>query len=87
MEQYILALVIVKIKDPIISWTQFPDVFFQMFGDIDWQIGAVFDEKVDVEDNLVVLDTGILVSPAGLPENPRLLIRHAGSHKIQSCTS
>lgn len=61
MEQYILALVIVKIKDPIISWTQFPDVFFQMFGDIDRQIGAVFCEQVDVEDNLVVLDRASLL--------------------------
>ena len=74
MEQYILALVIVKIKDPIVSWTQFPDVFFQMFGDIDWQIGAVFGEQVDVEDNLVVLDTGILAAfafhPQGLQKIP-----------------
>ena len=68
MEQYILALIIVEIKDPVISWTQFPYIFFQVFCDVDWQIGTVFSEQVDVEKNLVVLDTGIFTGFAFHPQ-------------------
>ncbi|EGL41877.1 hypothetical protein HMPREF1039_0133 [Megasphaera lornae] len=39
-----------------------------MFGDIDRQIGAVFGEQVDIEDNLVVLDTGIFAAFAFHPQ-------------------
>ena len=61
MEQYVLAFIIIEIKYSVISRPKFPYIIFQMLGDIGWEIGPVFSKQVNVEDNLVVLNTSIFV--------------------------
>ena len=64
MKEYVTAFCIVEIEDSVISRTKFPDVLLQMFCYICWEISAILRKKIDVEDDLIVLNTGILTGIA-----------------------
>ena len=59
MQQYKFILLPAKVKHPIVSRPQFPDILDQMFRDILRQAGPIILQQLDIKRDLLVLDAGV----------------------------
>ena len=60
MEQYECIILEIEVENPIVTRSQFPDLISEILRNLIAQMCPVILQKLDVEDNLLMLYAGIL---------------------------
>ena len=61
VQQNILTIFVIKVEDAVVSGAKLPYIIFQIFCDLARQSCSVACQKVDVKDDLIILNPRIFV--------------------------